>query len=106
MKLRPCHKAQSFVEYALLLSLVLAALGAMNIYAKRSIQAKVKDMTDFFISPEQVADTYEDITYTSTTDSWATTDAKRTELGEGRMRLEKRADSGDTSTSVSELPEK
>ncbi|MCX5703995.1 MAG: hypothetical protein NT066_05870 [Candidatus Omnitrophica bacterium] len=35
-------KAQSILEYALIISVVVAALGAMNIYVQRSIQANLK----------------------------------------------------------------
>ncbi len=33
---------QSIVEYALLLSIVAAAIGAMSLYVQRSVQANVK----------------------------------------------------------------
>ena len=36
------RKAQSILEYALIISAVVAALSAMNIYVQRSIQANLK----------------------------------------------------------------
>ncbi len=41
-------KGQSIAEYAVLLSLVIAAAVAMQIYVKRGIQAKIKSGTDAF----------------------------------------------------------
>jgi len=35
-------KAQSVLEYALIISVVVAALMAMNIYVQRSVQANLK----------------------------------------------------------------
>lgn len=43
---RSTERAQSFVEYALLLTVVVAALVGMQLYAKRGIQAGVKTATD------------------------------------------------------------
>ena len=39
-------RAQSTAEYAIVLGLVIAAVVAMQVYVKRSIQAKVKDASD------------------------------------------------------------
>ncbi|MCU0666745.1 MAG: hypothetical protein MUF05_06600 [Candidatus Omnitrophica bacterium] len=47
------NKGLSFVEYAIILSVVAAAFIGMNTYIKRGLQGKVKDMTDAFISPVQ-----------------------------------------------------
>lgn len=38
-------KAQSMVEYAIVLSVILFALTSMNIYLKRGVQARLKDAT-------------------------------------------------------------
>jgi len=42
--------ASALVEYGLMLAIVALALTTMNIYFKRGLQGKVKDMTDFFIT--------------------------------------------------------
>jgi Flp pilus assembly pilin Flp len=42
-RLRKNKKAQQTAEYALLISLVVAAVIAMQTYAQRSIQAKIRD---------------------------------------------------------------
>jgi len=42
------NKGQSIAEYAVLLSLVIAAVVAMQVYVKRGIQAKVKTGTDAY----------------------------------------------------------
>ena len=39
-------KGQSTAEYAIVLGLVLAAFAAMQVYAKRGVQARVKGVTD------------------------------------------------------------
>lgn len=40
-------KGQSTAEYAIVIGLVIAAAIAMQVYVKRSIQAKMKDATDY-----------------------------------------------------------
>ena len=44
------RRGNTFVEYVLIISIVTAALFAMNIYVKRGLQGRVKDMSDYFIS--------------------------------------------------------
>ena len=39
-------KAQSLLEYAMLISIVVAALMAMNIYVQRSVQASLRMIED------------------------------------------------------------
>jgi len=41
-----CKKAQSLTEYAILIGIVTAALIAMQIYIKRGIQGRIKDLAD------------------------------------------------------------
>ncbi len=48
-KLRSAIKGQSTPEYAILIALVVAAVIAMQTYAKRAIQAKVRDASDFLV---------------------------------------------------------
>ena len=40
-------RGQSTAEYAIVIGLVIAAAVAMQIYVKRSLQAKIKDATDY-----------------------------------------------------------
>jgi len=40
------HKAQSWVEYSIILAIVVAALASMQIYMKRGIQAVIKNSAD------------------------------------------------------------
>jgi len=42
-------KANALIEYALIILIVIAAFFTMNIYMKRGIQGRVKDMADHFI---------------------------------------------------------
>ncbi|MFA5144925.1 MAG: hypothetical protein WC723_02850 [Candidatus Omnitrophota bacterium] len=39
-------KAQSILEYAMIISVVVAALMAMNIYVQRSVQSNLKTIED------------------------------------------------------------
>lgn len=48
-------KASALMEFAIVLGIVSAVLVTMNIYMKRGLQGKVKDMTDYFISGGQPA---------------------------------------------------
>lgn len=45
--LRLMRKGQSTAEYAIVIGLVIAAAVAMQVYVKRSLQAKVKDAVDY-----------------------------------------------------------
>ncbi len=49
-------KASSLTEYAIVLGIILTVLITMGTYIKRGTQGKIKDMTDYFISNEQVSD--------------------------------------------------
>lgn len=57
--------ASSFMEYVLILGVVSAILIGMNTYIKRGIQNRLKEMTDYFLSNEQV----ERVNPTATTSS-------------------------------------
>ncbi|MDD5560984.1 MAG: hypothetical protein PHT50_02495 [Candidatus Omnitrophica bacterium] len=46
----------SFAEYMIVLGIISAVLWGMNIYVKRGIQGKVKDLTDVFIGKGQETD--------------------------------------------------
>ncbi|MCK5580874.1 MAG: hypothetical protein KAJ18_06335 [Candidatus Omnitrophica bacterium] len=48
-KLMKNKKAQQTAEYALLISLVVAAVIAMQTYAQRTIQARVRDASSFLV---------------------------------------------------------
>jgi hypothetical protein len=44
---RRSEKGQSTAEYAIVIGLVIAAAIAMQVYVKRSMQAKMKDASDY-----------------------------------------------------------
>ena len=44
------HRGQSTAEYAVVIGVVVAAIIAMQVYVRRGMQAKVKDVTDHFTS--------------------------------------------------------
>ena len=46
-RLRPGRGGQSITEYAILLAITAAALIAMQVYMRRSVQAHIKDVYDF-----------------------------------------------------------
>jgi len=48
--------ANALMEYAIIIGVVTMALIAMNVYVKRGVQGKLKDMTDYFIGAEQAVD--------------------------------------------------
>jgi len=50
------RRGSSFMEYMVILGIVSAVLWGMNVYVKRGVQGKVKDLTDSFIGKEQVVD--------------------------------------------------
>lgn len=49
-------RASIIMEYAIILSVALAAMTTMSIYVKRGFQGKIRGLTDYFISNEQVSD--------------------------------------------------
>ncbi len=55
----------SFMEYAVVLGLVSLVLTGMNIYIKRGMQGRIKEMTDNFIGKEQAANSYPTATVVS-----------------------------------------
>ncbi len=48
-------RAMALPEYVILIILVVLALATMNTYLRRTIQARVKDLTDAVISDKQLA---------------------------------------------------
>lgn len=52
---KPNTKAQSIVEYALMLGVVYMAITGMNLYLKRGVQARVKDLTTKLIAEDLYA---------------------------------------------------
>ena len=49
-KFRNNKKAQNTAEYALLISLVVAAVIAMQTYAQRTIQARIRDASKYLVN--------------------------------------------------------
>jgi hypothetical protein len=48
--------AGSFMEYMIVFGIISAVLWGMNVYVKRGVQGKVKDLTDVFIGKGQETD--------------------------------------------------
>ncbi len=70
-------KAQTTLEYSILIALVVAALIAMQVYVKRGIQGRLRSATDEI--GEQFSPGYTTYSYTTTT---TTTSTERIEGGE------------------------
>ena len=49
-KLNKNRKGQNTAEYALLISLVVAAIIAMQTYAQRTLQARIRDASKYLVS--------------------------------------------------------
>ncbi|MBP7215883.1 MAG: hypothetical protein KBA46_01215 [Candidatus Omnitrophica bacterium] len=45
-------RGDAIMEYAVVLGLVSLALIAMNVYVKRGIQGRVRDLTQYYLAPE------------------------------------------------------
>lgn len=74
MNLKKNHKKQaaaSFLEYAIILGVVSVVLIGMNTYIKRGIQGRLKEMTDYFISDQQVVEVNPTATTNSSVDRLA-----------------------------------
>lgn len=52
--MRLSKKAQAIADYVLLVFLITAAVVAMQVYVKRGVQAKIRDMTDVFLPAGRV----------------------------------------------------
>ncbi|MFA4993180.1 MAG: hypothetical protein WC571_04345 [Candidatus Omnitrophota bacterium] len=61
--------AASFMEYMVVFSIISAVLWGMNVYMKRGIQGKVKDLTDTFMGKEQETDISPTAAITSNSES-------------------------------------
>jgi len=62
------RKAEALLHYVIVITLVALALAAMHTYLRRSIQAKVKDLTDHIICERQLASLNDPVTEKSTRD--------------------------------------
>ncbi|MDD5408931.1 MAG: hypothetical protein PHC71_02440 [Candidatus Omnitrophica bacterium] len=61
--------AGSFMEYMIVFGIISAVLWGMNIYVKRGLQGKVKDLTDVFMGKGQETDISPTAAITSKADS-------------------------------------
>ncbi len=65
------RKATALLQYSIVIAIVALAMATMNIYLKRTLQAKIKTMTDVMISNRQLGSLNDPTTekYTKTTTS-------------------------------------
>lgn len=72
-------KAEALLQYAIMITIVALGLATMHTYLRRSIQAKVKDLTDNIISERQLASLNDFVTEKSTKDINSTYSLQRDE---------------------------
>ena len=78
-------KAQSVLEYALIISVLVAALIGMQVYLTRSMQGRLKEIANELSSQHYVAGhTTSDITFTSESDNIT---ESASELNEAKDRI-------------------
>ena len=77
-------RAQSLINYAIILAVVSSAILAMSTYVKRGLQGRIRDMTDDLIADEQLCQV-DEADSVVTTDIWSWT--RRDDLTGGRFRL-------------------
>ena len=78
------RKAEALFHYAIIITVVALALATMHTYLRRSIQAKVKDLTDHIICERQLASLSDPVTEKSTKDINSTYNLQKRE-GVGGM---------------------
>ncbi len=81
------NAGSSFLEYVLLFSVISAVFLGMNTYIKRGVNAKIKDMTDYFISSNQEGKTSKYVE--SNSETFSTVKAKNIVTGSlgGEMQI-------------------
>lgn len=94
-------KAQQTAEYALLISLVIAAVVAMQTYAQRSLQSRIKGAGNYLVtetselgSSEQYEPYYLDQEYDVTKDDVTTEKHNADTISKGQLSNTKRAIGG------------
>ncbi len=89
-KLAKNKKAQNTAEYAILISLVVAGIIAMQTYAQRALQARVRDASQFLVSStNNLGDTLQYEPYYLNSDYVVTRDENETQkLDTGLVRQE------------------
>ena len=81
------RKAEALLHYAIIIAVVASALAAMNVYLRRGIQAKVKDLTDHIICDRQLASLSDPVTEKSTKDINSTYNLQKNEGAGGMSNL-------------------
>jgi len=81
------RKAEALFHYAIIITMVALALAVMHTYLRRSIQAKVKDLTDHIICERQLASLNDPVTEKSTRDINSTASLQKVESTGGISSL-------------------
>ncbi|MCK4912882.1 MAG: hypothetical protein KAS05_04070 [Candidatus Omnitrophica bacterium] len=85
------RKAEALFQYAILITVVALGLVTMHTYLRRSIQAKVKNLTDHIISSKQLASLSDPITEESTVNVNFTYGLEKIEGAGGMSRVSTRS---------------
>lgn len=81
------RRAEALLQYAILITIVALALTAMHTYLRRSIQAKVKGLTDQIICERQLASLNDPVTEKFTRDINSTYSLQKVESAGGISSL-------------------
>ena len=81
------RKAEALFQYAIIITVVALGLATMHIYLRRSIQAKVKDLTDKVIYDKQLASLNDPVSEKSTRDISSTYNLQKVESTGGVVSL-------------------
>lgn len=79
------HRGQNFVDLALIIGVVGLVIISMQIYIRRNIQGKVKDLTDYIVSNQQSANS-PDATFLESTSNLVTESTLKLEEFKGGGR--------------------
>jgi len=82
-----CRKAEALFHYAIIITVVALGLATMHTYLRRSIQAKVKDLTDHIICERQLASLNDPVTEKSTKNINSTHSLQKAEGAGGMSSL-------------------
>ena len=85
------RKAEALFQYAIMITVVALGLVTMHTYLRRSIQAKVKDLTDHVISDRQLASLNDPVTEKSTVNVNSAYDLEKVEGAGGMGKLNTRS---------------
>lgn len=100
-KLKVKRAGSTLMEYAMLFTVIAMALTAMNVYMKRGINARLMDMSNYFISNEQVVETDPDSQTNSISNTISSGDSRSQMFIGGGTKVDSLSTSDTAGNSVS-----